>query len=230
MRYLADLEPDRLMLFTRHAECEKNRLGYHGHTERLDHPLTSDGERDTHMLAQALCKVIRFRSVISSPSRSGRETSAALGDRQQIPVAIRPGLRSVGMGIIADLTIDEIRGQYPVIFGQLQEFEAGRLHPKDLALPGGEQFFAFAERVHSELNVLVSQQAPVLVVTHYSTLTMLVHLLSVGDRDRTAIPYAKHSFPHLSLTLAVRLDGPITPSTWSVQFVGLPWRSAVRQR
>ena len=227
MQYLADLQPDRLMLLIRHAECEKNRLGYHGHTERLDHPLTADGERDAQMLAQALGNVIRFRSVISSPSRSGRETSAALADRQRIPVTIRAGLRSVGMGIVADLAMDEIRTRYPDIFGQLREYEAGRLHPNDLVLPGREQFSAFAERVHSELTFLASQPAPVLVVTHYSTLTMLVHLLGVGDRDRTAIPYAKHSFPHLSLTLALRVDEPAAPSPWSVRFVGLPWRSAV---
>jgi broad specificity phosphatase PhoE len=132
------------------------------------------------------------------------------------------------MGVVADLTTQEIKTRFPVIFDQLQQFEAGWIHPEDLQLPGREPFRDFAGRIRTEVAYLETQQSPVLVIAHHSALTMLVHVLrSQRDDDIGRSPYAKHSFPHLSITGAMRVRASSVRPVWEVCFVGVKWREAL---
>lgn len=197
---LNDIPPDRLILLTRHAESEKNIQDYHGHSE-LDHPLTEEGLCTARKFGRQLRRRISVAELVASGSLSARQTALAIAESHNNIIHIRKQLHAVCMGIIAGKTDAEVNIRFPHIHKQLREFQDGRLHPKDLDIPGRESFLAFATRIYSEMQFLSTCKRPLVVTAHHSSLNMLLHVIGAKDAQFETGSYKRYILPNLSVTI-----------------------------
>jgi broad specificity phosphatase PhoE len=217
---LKGIPDERLIILVRHAESEKNIQDYHGHSEVLDHPLTAPGLVAAQKFGLMLRERVALAGVFSSGSLSPTQTADAIAKPHGITAQVRQGLHAVDMGILSGLTDAQVAQQYPEFHEELRRFQAGLLHPKDMTIPGREEFSVFAMRVFQELCHLKNQCLPLLVVGHHSSLSMILHVLASQPPKFLDAPYRRYRFPHLSSTL---LEARIqNESGWELRQLAVP--------
>lgn len=127
-----------------------------------------------------------IQRIYSSDLRRASRTAAAIGERIQVAVELRPGLREIHFGLWEGLSWDEIEQQYP------HEAELwAREFPRRSA-PRGESYQDFTARVDAEFNGLTHENEGIVsaVVTHRGVLgyalTRFFSFSEVEARSRTA--------------------------------------------
>jgi alpha-ribazole phosphatase/probable phosphoglycerate mutase len=134
-----------------------------------DPPLNDVGRLQIERAAFTL--PVAVRAIYSSDLLRAQQSAAILAAHFAIPVQLRPGLREIGFGQWEDLSWQEIEWRFPVESQAWMEyFPAG-------AIPSGESYRAFLDRVRHEM-AFVSAQAEsqtLIVVTHGGFIRTALH-------------------------------------------------------
>src|SRR5262245_54561599 len=80
-----------------------------------DLPLTPQGERQAHALAEALAGE-RVAAIYASPLERTRGTAEIIARAQRLSVIVEPGLREMAFGDWEGLTRDEVEARWPELF------------------------------------------------------------------------------------------------------------------
>lgn len=168
-------QPTRLLL-VRHAESVANaELRIQGWS---DDPLSSRGE------AQAQCLAYRLRDervhadvLVASPLRRTYQTASTIGDALGLPVAVRNGLREIGLGSLENVHESQFM---PAI--EEADYEVKY---------GFETLSEFGERVLGTLYGLVAAYygKTLLVVTHGGVIGIALAFWMERDFTRTWTGY-----------------------------------------
>ncbi len=191
------------LIITRHGETEWNRaLKHQGH---LDSPLTPDGIRQAHALAESL-RNQPIAALYSSDLGRAMATAAILGAALGLTVQADVRLRETCLGVLQGLSINEFKERFP------QLYRAYRRGDPDYVLPGGESLRQFHARTMAVLNEIVGRHAgqTVLVVGHGGTLSSIF-------REVFRIPLTEprnFSLKNVSFNLFTVSDGQWRLETW----------------
>jgi broad specificity phosphatase PhoE len=149
------------IVLIRHAETElAGRF-----CGQSDPDLNAAGERTLPSLAEEIAP-LEIRRIYSSDLRRASRTAAAIGERIQVSVELRPGLREMHFGLWEGLSWAEIEQQYP------HEAELWAREFPTRSAPRGESYRDFVTRVEAEFNMLVCENegSARAVVTHRGVL------------------------------------------------------------
>jgi len=188
-----------LFLF-RHPEAQKNRLAVHG---GCGTGLTEKG----HSQARAMGAFLRQHLVPGKSilyyhwARQVRETVALIQEVFPVPLKLDDRLRGIHIGVLAGLSEQEARQQWPEAAKRLfDEWNRGNLIITNLNIPGQEPFDCFKERVSGVFDEWMKLEKDYLIfVGTRSVLIMLVNLIKMG-KNFNPHHYQVYSFAPGSLT------------------------------
>jgi probable phosphoglycerate mutase len=161
------------LILVRHGESTWN--AEHRLQGQLDPPLSELGREQARALAPVLGELPAER-VISSDLARARETAELLELR---PARFDPGWREIDVGEWAGRTAAEIDAQA----GEVTNWRGG---PR--TAPDGETWAAFTRRVAGEVDALVAEGGPWLVVCHGGCIRVAVAHLTGADPLRLGSP------------------------------------------
>jgi broad specificity phosphatase PhoE len=146
------------LLLIRHGESVANAEGrLQGH---LDVLLSDRGRRQAERLAEKLAP-LGVEALYTSPLRRAAETAEIIGAGLGLPVEERTPLMERNVGVLENLTRDEIIAKFP-------HYMPARTALRTIQIEGFEQDEAFASRVKETLAGIVEAHRgqTVAVVTH----------------------------------------------------------------
>lgn len=150
-----------------------------------DPDLNAVGVRRLESLVEEIAP-LGIQLIYSSDLRRAASTAAAISERIQVAVELRPGLREIHFGLWEGLSWNEIEQQYPHE-AELWAREFPRRSP-----PHGESYRDFTARVEAEFSRLIRENEGMVsaVVTHRGVLeyalTRLFGFSEAEARSRTA--------------------------------------------
>jgi broad specificity phosphatase PhoE len=134
-----------------------------------DPPLNDAGRAQISRLASMLSAAPEV--IYCSDLLRARESAAILGNRLAVPVEVRSGLREMGFGQWEGLSWQEIELSFPVESqAWIEKFPFG-------AIPSGERYDDFRDRVRNEVGFLSAQaeSQALIVVTHGGFIRTALH-------------------------------------------------------
>lgn len=173
--------------FARHGQTDWNVQGKIQGT--TDIPLNDTGIKQAEQLAQTLKdRNIKLTKVYSSNLRRAQRTAQAVCGRYGIECETLEGLQEISFGVFEGYTWEEIRTNFPEIFGKWCADK--RYFP----IPEGESNQLVLERVFraldtvEELRAENSSDGAILIVTHGGVLkSMLTVLKGIPFEDNSSL-------------------------------------------
>jgi broad specificity phosphatase PhoE len=135
-----------------------------------DVSLTADGRRQCEAAAAALASV-PLAAVYASQLERARVTAEIVAKPHRLEVIVDPAFAEMGFGEWEGATRDEVAARHP------EAWDAWRVTPDRVVIPGGERLTAVAERVARGLEALRAEHdggEPVVLVTHAIVVRLLV--------------------------------------------------------
>lgn len=182
----------------RHAEATKNVEARHGGPGT---PLTSTGSAQCSAIAAQLYRAGVPPTVVLTHSAVAHvaETASLVGKSGGWRVCPDTRLDGVQLGVLAGLSHAEAMRHHPAAAARLDAWRRGQASVMDLEIPDAEPIDRFERRVRAALvDLLVTDHA--VVVATRSVLTMMTHLLRLGDGFSYA-DYLPIEFPNASVSL-----------------------------
>lgn len=188
-------------LLIRHAESEKNIGDRHGDSDK-NWLLTPDGINKAKAFSVRLAEAVNIEKIYCSDSSTCLQTANILGQALNLTPIAEPKLRSINFGVISGLSLDEVSSKYPEIMFQINEYHAGRLHPKDYKIPNAESNAKFELRIKTFLMQILDQPLNQLcVVAHRSSITMMLNITRNLPNTTDNGDYQVFDLPPLSISV-----------------------------
>lgn len=152
-----------------------------------DPPLNNAGRAQIDRVASMLSASPEV--IYCSDLLRARESAAILGNRLAVPVEVRSGLREIGFGQWEGLSWQEIELSFPVESRTwIEKFPLG-------AIPSGERYDDFRDRVRNEIAFLTAQaeSKALIAVTHGGFIRTALHEvygISADQADQLSAEYA----------------------------------------
>ncbi len=187
----------------RHGETEWNLVErQQGH---LNSPLTANGIRQVHLLADGLAKK-NIDTLFSSDLGRAMQTAEVIAKRLSLEIHPDPRLRERHLGILQSLTRREFEEQYPE--------EAARFKSNDpeYVLPGGESSRQLFNRCIESAEDLARQNAGrnILIVGHGGVLKSFFHKATNTPLSEPR----RYSLFNASINCFSIIDGQWRLDTW----------------
>ena len=182
----------------RHSESESSLIPtpFNG---ALDGPLTKKGL----LQARNLCKSLQSEKIeiafVSSLLRTKQTAEEIIKQTDSnIPIKADKRLNELSPGVFGGLSLEEIKDQYKDVF---------LLRQKDkfnYVIPGGESYKMVYDRVSSFIKELLTKNkySKVLIVTHATTLKILLYLITKKDlKEIESVFYGHNEYFKFDLKL-----------------------------
>lgn len=190
------------IILIRHGETTWNIAGRYQGQE--DTPLSDNGLRQGHLLAEAL-KNVPLDLAISSPLQRSLQTCSFCAELHSIPVLTDARLLEINNGLWEGVLAPEIQKQYPV------EFATWHTHPEQVQMPQGENLEAVRRRVRQAFDeyVIKYPDKTLLVAAHDAVNKAIIcDVLGLGmehfwqiKQDNTCINVLEHQDGNWRLVL-----------------------------
>lgn len=124
------------VLLVRHAHCEKNLIGIPGGPGAGLTPLgRSQATAVAHHLASLGCSADQ---IVAVPSIQTIETAKIIGQHLSLPLAVSDELRSINLGVLSGIAIEDARILYPESSRSMDAWRNGVAEIADLRIDGME--------------------------------------------------------------------------------------------
>jgi broad specificity phosphatase PhoE len=181
------------LFLVRHGRTGWNKEQiFRGHK---DVPLDEVGREEARLVSERLMGE-KIKAVFSSPLSRARETAEAVARSHNVEVQVMAGLTDLNFGEWEGLSLVEVKGRHPDLYGQWQGA------PHEVIFPGGEGLAAVRTRAMKAVEEIVERhpQDAVALVSHRVVLKVLICALLGLDnshfwniaQDTTAINCFNH--------------------------------------
>ncbi len=174
----SDLKDITRLILVRHGRTNNNKEARFGTLD--DCPLDEVGRDQAKRAAKRLLE-FEINHIYSSPIPRAKETAEIIAAEQSLKVTIRPELKEYNNGIVAGLTVDELRQKFPEIYLDMQGWiNMGPVQNRARFLaPEAESMDDFKKRILAFQDfILVNHPGQIVVaVTHLAIIKGFMALL-----------------------------------------------------
>jgi broad specificity phosphatase PhoE len=176
--FQSDLKDITRLILVRHGRTNNNKEARFGSLD--DCPLDHVGQDQAKRVAKRLIE-FEIDHIYSSPIQRAKETAEIMAAENSLKVIIRPELKEYDNGIIAGLTVEELRQKFPEIYLDIQGWiNMGPVQNRDrFQVPEAESMDAFKQRILAFQNfILVNHPGQIVAaVSHLAVIKGFMALL-----------------------------------------------------
>lgn len=182
------------LILVRHGQIQTtSEFRFYG---QVDVPLSFRGRRQAHLVGQRLADM-PLQALYSSDLLRACETAEICADYiGGLPIIRLPDLREIDVGLWANLTLTDVKQQFPDDFATWQQ---DRIYHKRL---GGESFAELEARVLNSWQQIINihQKGPIVIFCHAGTIRAFLSGFEIYDReDAVTVAIAHASFTTLAI-------------------------------
>ena len=185
---------DMKLYLVRHGETQMNvdKL-YYGWT---DCPLNENGERQAEKLKEFF-KTVPLDKIICSSLLRASSTAEKINEGKNIPIFKEDDFRELHFGAWEGKDFCHIKENYP------EEYRQWAKDWQGFAIPEGEAFSVFYERVTNRLQQLISEEeenSSILLVSHNGVMSaMLCYLTGAGPSSFWRFNFSQEAYSMVSI-------------------------------
>ena len=185
----------------RHGESTKNVLEKHGFSTKKYH-LTSKGIEQIFELSKLFPIDKKIDKIFCSTTDASIETADLLNEKINSTVEQSSLFNSLNMGILSDMSFDEMKLNYPEYYNKIRLYEKGELHPKNFNFPKSETQDNFENRIRQQIDILLTypDNSSLVFIGHRSPITMFLNIIENKFQSVCGGVYKKIDLPILSIT------------------------------
>lgn len=174
----SDLKDITRLILVRHGRTNNNKEARFGTLD--DSPLDEVGRDQAQRVARRL-KEFEIHQIFSSPIKRATETAAFISRENSVSVIPRDELKEYDNGILAGMSVDEIRQKYPDIYKDVESWvNMGPIQNRDRFIaPDSETMDDFKARLLSFQEMLLNHHPAqvVVAVTHLAVIKGYLSLI-----------------------------------------------------
>lgn len=184
------------VLLVRHGTSTKNEIGQHGG----DGTLTDLGRQELRAVASRIRRACipfdrRRVEIYSGKQVQAIQSSEHLSKLLQVDYQVKDELRSLNLGNLDGLTLDEASRIEPEAAERMNKWRQGRMEITNLEVPGGEDLSEFQDRGLRLIQFSLMPDHTYVMVSSRSTLILLTNLL-LNHRVRPGGEYQPFNIPN----------------------------------